>query len=122
MKTITREQLTERLLSSHSLLVGEYRNGRVQSSNICDNNSGEKIQRHEIVYAVECGNTLGSVLIFRQLPDDADVSKAEIGLIKGRRYVFELDFFQRKANGVTARLGYREPELLDEPWSALPSP
>ena len=107
------QNLIDALIAGRLFIVGEYRNGRVQSADAFDDKSGEKIQRHEIVYAVECGNTFGNVLIFRRLPGDVDVAKVEINLIKGRRYAFELDGFTRRATGITAYLSYRQPEPLD---------
>ena len=100
-------------MNGQVVIVGEFRNGRVQSSDTFDRLSGEKIQRHEIVYAVECSATFGTVLIHRCLPADLDVAKVEIGLLKGRRYAFELDWFERKNSGVYAQLSFREPELLE---------
>ena len=118
---ITHDQLRQRVLEGHFILVGEYRNGRLQFREIVDHRSGERIQTAEYVYAVECGTALGTVMIYRPCPPPPPGSTAiGFGLEKGRRYAFELDRFTRKGGFVTAHLGSREPELVTQlPDSAV---
>ncbi len=112
---ITHNQLLERVLDGRLILVGEYRGGKLDYKDIVDSASGQKIQTVQYVYAVECGAAFGTVRIFRPQPiPTAEVTVTTIGLEKGRRYAFELDRLVHKGGFVTAHLGYREPELVEE--------
>ncbi len=111
---ITNSQLLNRILEGRLILVGEFRNGRLNFKDTVDSVSGEKIQTVEYVYAVECGDAFGSVMIHRPQPAIApDVTVVKLGLEKGRRYAFELDRLVRKGGFVNAHLGFREPELVE---------
>lgn len=109
----THAQLVKDVLAGRLMLVGELRNARVNKSAGVDRNSGDVIDRYEIVYAVETGAGFGQVMIFRNAPagvtDETDVMA---NLTKGGRYAFELDRLVRRNSFVNAQLGFREPELL----------
>ncbi len=111
---MTENELLERVIAGRIILVGEFRNGRVETKASLDRNNGEVIHIAQIVYAVECGSTFGTVIIYRTVPADMSMTgDIDIGLTKGRRYAFELDKLNRKGGFVTAQLGFREPEPID---------
>ena len=111
--TMNVQELLDRVMRGRHILVGKYRNGRVQTTSVRDNANGEKIDRHEVVYAVERDNGFGIVMIYGPLPDGVDPSTFQPPLIRDRRYAFELNRFLSRANGATAQLGLREPEIVN---------
>ena len=111
---MTKNQLTDRVLDGHLVLVGEYRNGRFVFRETVDRVSGEKIQSGQYVYAVECRGAFGTVMIYRpQSVPGPDLTVTRPGLEKGQRYAFDLDRLVRKGGFVTAHLSHREPELVE---------
>lgn len=112
---MTSNELLNRVMAGRLILVGEFRNGRVETKASLDRGSGLAIQTSGIVYAVECGSAFGTVLIHRAVPADVtNANDVNIGLIKGRRYAFELNRLVRNGDFVNAHLAFREPEPIDD--------
>ena len=107
------QELIDRVLNGRLILVGKFRNGRVHTMTIRDSACGDRVDKHELVYAVERENGFGIVMVYGPLPEGVDPLTFQLPLIRGRRYAFELNRFSSKANGATAQMGFRTPEIVD---------
>jgi hypothetical protein len=109
-------ELLKLVLDGRCLLVGEFRGGRVEKRGYVDRKTGLAAPSVIVTYLVECNVTGGfdMVKVSQRAPAAVTLpEQVEIGLTKGKRYVFEIESLSKERGVVSAWLGSREPQPIE---------
>jgi hypothetical protein len=109
--------LLDRILGGGFFLVGEYRGGRADVRGFVDRKTGLAATSLIVSYVVECAlsGAFDLVKINRRAPEGVtDPAQVSINLEKGHRYAFEIETLSRERGLISAWLGPREPEVIED--------
>ncbi len=110
-------ELLERVLAGRFVLVGEFRGARADKRGYVDRKTGLASSSIMITYVVECTVSGGFDLVKVTQRAPAAVTlpeQIEITLTKGKRYAFEIEGLSKERGYVSAWLGTREPEPVED--------
>lgn len=123
---MTRDELLKEVLQGVLLIVGEYRGSHAEMAGYVDKKFGNKIEYVRAIHLVECAwhGHIDRVIVTERFPEQiatVEMAQATFNYVRGRRYVFYIDWFKRERGQTYASLnawGIEEIEGIEEALGA----
>jgi hypothetical protein len=124
---MTTAELLREVLQGVLLIVGDYRGSHAEEAGYVDKKSGEKISYIRAIHLVECcwHGHIGPVLVTQRFPEvvqTVEQAASTFTYIRGRKYVFYIDWFKRDRGQLLASMSAWDPDEIEEPKEALGTP
>jgi hypothetical protein len=119
---MTKAELLDEVLKGVLLIVGEYRGSHAELAGYVDKKSGNKIEQIRATHLAECAwhGHIDRVIIMERFPEQVttvEQAQATFTYVRGRKYVFYIDWFKRDRGQTFASLsawGIEEIEGTEE--------
>jgi hypothetical protein len=124
---MTKPEVLREVLQGVLLIVGEYRGSHVEQAGYVDRKFGNVINYIRAIHLVECSwaghvDRLTITERFREEINTVELARATFRYVRGRRYVFYIEWLKRERGQIFAGLGgWGIDEIEDETADAAPA-
>ena len=124
---MTRADLLREVLQGVLLIVGEYRGSHAELARYVDKKTGAAIQHVRATHLAECAwcGQIDRVIVMEYFPETVttvEQAQATFKYVRGKRYVFYIEWFKRERGHTSARLSSWGIEPLEESGEAGGAP
>jgi hypothetical protein len=124
---MTQAELLREVLQGVLLIVGEYRGSHAEMAGYVDKKFGNKIEYVRATHLVECAwhGHIDRVIVTERFPEQiatVELAQATFTYLRGRRYVFYIDWFKRERGQTFASLSAWGIEEIEGTEEALATP
>jgi hypothetical protein len=118
---MTTDELVKQVLQGVLLIVGEYRGSHAEMAGYVDRKFGTAIRYVRATHLVECAwhGHIDRVIITERFPEQittVEEAQKTFTYVRGRRYVFNIDWFKRERGQTYASLsGWGIEQIEDAP-------
>jgi hypothetical protein len=124
---MTAGELLKEVLQGVLLIVGEYRGSHAEMAGYVDKKFGTAIQYVRATHIVECAwhGHIDRVIITERFPEQiatVEQAQATFRYVRGRRYVFYIDWFKRERGQTYASLSGWGIEEIEDSREAVGAP
>jgi len=124
---MTASELLEQVLQGVLLIVDEYRGSHAEMAGYVDKKFGTAIQYVRATHLVECAwhGHIDRVIITERFPEQiatVEQAQATFTYVRGRRYVFYIEWFKRERGQTYASLGGWGIEEIGDAREAVGAP
>jgi hypothetical protein len=124
---VTTDDLVKQVLQGVLLIVGEYRGSHAEMAGYVDRKFGTAIQYVRATHLVECAwhGHIDRVIINEWFPEQittVEEAQQTFTYVRGRRYVFYIDWFKRERGQTYASLSGWGIEQIEDAREAVGAP
>lgn len=121
------DELLKEVLQGVLLIVGEYRGSHAEVAGYVDKKSGKALQYIRATHLIECAwhGHVDRVIITERFPETTttvEQAAATFNYIRGRKYVFYIEWLKRERGQTFARMAAWEPEAIEGIETAIAAP
>ena len=124
---MTTDELVKQVLQGVLLIVGEYRGSHAEMAGYVDRKFGRAIQYVRATHLAECAwhGHIDRVIITERFPEQiktVEEAQKTFTYVRGRRYVFYIDWFRRERGQTYASLSGWGIEQIEDAPEAVGAP
>ena len=124
---MTQTELLRDVLKGFLLIVGEYRGSHAELAGYVDKKTGEAIQHVRATHLAECAwcGHIDRVIVTEYFPETVktpEQAEATFNYVRGRPYVFYIEWFKRERGHTSARLSSWGIEAIEGIGEAVGAP